>query len=518
MNYVNLYTNLPSINSQYTIKVDPKLTVRYKPYNNFPEPKVVKNDSLIYVQFSMDNLKGIVENEHNCLPCEKPYLYYSLENESSTTRTWKDVYNEEFNLLTQPIALDYEKSSYYKRWKRRIIGPAKDSSKYYKLSLLHNEVLNNFKMQPLIPEEFIKSSGYFLKEKRFDPNSIRRFYRQILEDLDIKYWAVFGKTKHSGIIDTDYIRKGEFDHVFFAFKNEKGFLRLLYPHKDFFMYQANEIPISLYNTKAVLVKPQLKRKKNKRDKFISRDLNLSKVDSVSISVVNLPGMDSNNNYIHQTFSANVNSKQNKTPFKCIFKISGGLSTEIRSFHSMLDKNKEVSDMYDAFSEFEADSKTLLVDTITYRKLNKTKPFTYKLNYEGKLNDAITFINDSLINISVDKLIQHSQLESSTNNSELDYYLNYSYADKLSYYINFPSSIEVLGIKNSFVDFKNEFGEYFFKLIKSKDNQLLLRSNYKIIKEFIPKEKLNGLELLNDQTKKTKNKRLIVKLKKLSQKK
>ena len=32
--YVNLYSNLPSINSQYTIKTGPELTVRYKTYND----------------------------------------------------------------------------------------------------------------------------------------------------------------------------------------------------------------------------------------------------------------------------------------------------------------------------------------------------------------------------------------------------------------------------------------------------------------------------------------------------
>ena len=136
MNYVDLYTNLPSMNSQYTIKTSPEFLVRYKSYNQFPEPGIISSDSLIYLQFSMDKVKGLVENEHNCLPCEKPYLYYSVENRDSEIRTWKDVYNEEYNFLTQPMALDYDNSSYYKRWKRRVIGTAKDSSKYYKFNCL----------------------------------------------------------------------------------------------------------------------------------------------------------------------------------------------------------------------------------------------------------------------------------------------------------------------------------------------------------------------------------------------
>ncbi len=512
MSYVNLYTNLPSINSQYTIKTGPELTVRYKSYNDFPEPATVSNDSLVYLQFSMDKIKGLVENEHNCLPCEKPYLYYSLENKDSELRTWKDVYNEEFNFFTQPMALDYDKSSYYKRWKRKVIGTAKDSSKYYKFNLLHTEVFNNFKMGPVQKNEFIKSNGYFLKEKKFDPFSIRRFYRQIMEDLEIEYWAVFGRSKRSGTIDTHYIRKGEFDHVFFAFQNENGSVKFLYPHDDFYKYQIDEIPTSLYSTDAILVKPYLKEKKRKKDKFISRDLKLAIVDSVSIGVVNLSGMDSNYNYINQMISSKVDIKEKKTTFRYRFKVSGGLSTELRSFYGMLSQNEEVSDFYDALSEFEGSDNTMQIDTITSRKQNKNKPFAYIMSAEGTLNNAITFINDSLVSVSIDKLIQHNQLESSSDTFVLNYYIDYSYSDHFMLYINFPCNIEVLGLENGNVDFKNDFGEYFFELKKSKDNQLKLQSNYKILKNLIPKEKLNELKALNERVKNVKSRRLIIKLK------
>lgn len=512
MSYVNLYTSLPSINSQYTIKTSPELAVRYKSYNDFPEPAIISNDSLIYLQFSMDKIKGLVENEHNCLPCEKPYLYYSLENKDSELITWKDIYNEEFNFLTQPMALDYDKASYYKRWKRKVIGAAKDSSKHHKFNLLHAEVLNNFKMEPIQEREFIKSSGYFLKKERFNQFSIQRFYRQILEDLEIEYWAVFGKKKRSGAIDTHYIRKGEFDHIFFAFENEKGILKFLYPPEDSFMYQIDEIPTSLYSTNAVLVKPYFKEKKRKKEKFIARDFKLAKVDSVSVSTIKLPGMDSANNYMHHMISSDVDIEEKKTAFRYRYKVSGGLSTELRSFFDMLSQNEEVSDFYDALSEFEGGDNTMQIDTVTSRIQNKNKPFSYIISAEGTLNNAITFINDSLVSVSIDKLIQHNQLESNSDASELNYYLDYSYSDYFTFYLNFPCNIEVLGLENGNLDFRNDFGEYFFELIQSKDNQLKLQSNYKILKNLIPKEKLNELKLLNERVKSVKSKRLIIKLK------
>ena len=512
MNYVNFQADIPSIKSKYTIKTGSKLEITYKQYNNFPKPEIISNDTLIQLDFTMKNVKGLDKHEYNCIPCEIPYLYYNLENKKSPVRSWNDVYNDEFNFLTQPISLDHHRATYYKRWKRRTIGKAKDSSKYYKFKLLYNEVLNNFKMVNINRKEFIKSSGYFLKEKKFDPVSLRRFYRQILEDLNIDYWAVFGRSRLLGQIDSDYIRKGEFDHVFFAYINEKGFANFLYPHDEIHKYQINEIPTKLYSTKAVLVKPIYKEKKPKKAKFITRNLMVAKADSVSISTIKLPGMNSNYNYIQQTVSGHVNLKEKETLIKYLFKASGGLSTELRTFFSVLDKDKEASKYYNTLSKFEGNDNAIQIDTFTNPKLNRKKPFTYLMNGKGKLNNTITFINDSLVSISIDKLIDHNQLKSVTQNIDLNYYLDYSFSDNFVLYLNFPFDIEILGIKDGNINYKNKYGKYFFKIVKSKKNQLVLKSNYTINKNIIPKEDYKEIKQLNNKVTAIKSKRIIVKLK------
>lgn len=510
--YVSLHTNIPSLNTQYTIKTNNDLGVVYKPYNNFPEPGIISNDSLVYLQFSMDKVKGFENNDYSCFPCELPYLYYSIEKKGSNLKTWKDIYNEEFNFLTQPIAIDYQKSSYYKRWKKRVIGKAKDSSKYYKFKLLFNEVLENFKIEPLKKKEFIKSNGYFLKEKRFDIISIRRFYRQVLEDLEIPYWAVFGKSKLSGKIDPHYIRKGEYDHIFFALEDNNKKLKFLYPHSESYKYQIDEIPTPLYNTDAILVKPKQIGKKKRRDKFISRDLKFAEVDSILKAKIRLPGMSSNQNYLNQIVYSKVDLKKKTSSFKSLFKVSGGISTDSRAFLKMVNENKEISDFYDALSKYEGHDNTMQIDTVTMIKLNSNKPYKYEINTQGKLNNIVTFLNDSLVSISFDKLINHNQVETNSNSSTLNYYLDYCYSDYFMLNLEFPCNIEVLGINDRPIDFKNDFGEYYFDLKQSKKNQLILKSNYKILKDLIPKENYKELKLLNEKVKKTESKRLIIKLK------
>ena len=339
LKYVNLNSSVPSKNSQYTIRTKTGMSVRYKTYNGFPEPLAVSNDTILYLEFSMDSLKAINEHDYSCLNCELPYFYFTLEDEDSELRTWKDVYNEEFNVFTQPFDVDYEKSSYYKRWKRRVIDTEKDSSKFYKFKKFHNEILNTITIESPNPAEMLKSNGYFLKNNRFDEISIRRLYRQLLEELDIDYWAVFAKTKQRGEMDQVFIRKGEFDHVFFAYEDERGVFNFLYPHEELFMYQLGELPTTLYNTDAVMVKPYIEGKQKKKDKFITRDFELNEVDSVTVANVNLPGMDSDYNFINQVFSAKIDLETEETTFRSRFKASGGWSTEIRSFYNMQDQNQ-----------------------------------------------------------------------------------------------------------------------------------------------------------------------------------
>ncbi|WP_117884518.1 DUF3857 domain-containing protein [Aureibaculum luteum] len=514
--FVNLYSNVPSFNTQYTVRTDPGIYMRYKPYNNFPEPQVILNDTLFYCVFKMEKVKGISENENRCLPCDLPYVYYSLDKDKNKIRTWKEVYNQEFNIITQPISFDTENSSFYRRWKKRVLGHAKDSTKYYQFELLHADIIENMQMEPAKEAEILKNSGYFLKEKRFNPFSIKRLYRRLLEDLEIEYSAVFARSKRTGKIDPYNIRMGEFDHVFFTYDNGQGALNLLYPHEAYFKYQINEIPTSIYNTEAVITKPYLTKKIKKSDKFIGYDLKLAEVDSVIVNIIKLPGMSAQRNFIRQIFYNEVNLKEKNATFKYKFNASGGLSTDLRTFFDMLNENKEANDFYDALSEYEGNDTGIQIDTVISTKLKNTSPFNYYINAEGTLKDALIFLNDSIASISLDKLIQHTKIESETDDDNLNYYLDYGYTDYLMFILEFPCTIEILGFDDSNINFKNDYGAYQFELNVTKNkktnNNLTIISNYSILKDMIPKDGQAHLKALNKLVKDIKNKRLLVKLK------
>ncbi len=511
--FVNLYAGVPSMNTEYSIKSPPSLTLRYKAYNKFPKPQIVTNDSLIYCVFKMEKIKELKENQNTCLPCELPYIYYAMETVGKELRKWKDVYNQEFNVITQPISLDRQNATYYNKWKRNVIGQATDSSKFFKFGLLHSDIMENIRMEPIRKEELLKSSGFFLKEKRSNPHSIRRLYRQVLEDLGIEYWAVFARSKQAGRIDPQYIRKGEYDHIFFAYENAQGTISLLYPHEEYYKYQINEIPTSLYNTEAIIAKPYLTRKVKRKDRFINYDLELAEADSVTVNTVQLGGPKAQRNYVKQIFYGDVDLEKKAIPLKYKFSVSGGMFTDLKGFWGLLEQNDEVGIYYDALEEFEGKKELIQIDTITATQFKSQKPFVYTINAKGTLNGAVSILNDDIISISLDKLLLHNQVESDEDQTDLNYYLDYSYTDYMMAVFRFPQEVEVLDMNRYGATLKNEIGEYLFDLKVVDGNRVSLQSNYKISKDLITKEAYGQLKAINDLVNTIKNERIIVKLKK-----
>lgn len=512
-NFVNLYSGIPSLNTEYSVCTSPNLQINYKIYNGFPEPLVFANDTLVYCLFKMERIKGIVENQYTCLSCELPYAYYSIDKKGNNEpRTWKQVYNQEFNIVTQPVKLDYENASYYNKWKKKVIGDAVDSSKFYKLQLLLNDIYANYKIESLNAEELFKSSGYFLKEMHFDPISIRRLYRQLLEDLEIKYWAVFARSKHFGNIDPYYIRKGEYDHIFFAFENSEGSINFLYPHNLEYYFQINELPTSLYNARAVIARPSVTGKVKSSDKYINYDLKLAEVDSVTVDVIIIPGFGVNSNFAKQLFFCDVDIAQKNVTFKSSYTASGGLSTDIRSFFNMLSQNKEMNDFYQTLAEFEDDKTSLKIDSIIHTELKPHRPFVFVITAKGNLEKSFAFINDSLMSLTLDDLILHNQVQSDEDSSDLNYYLDYCYTDHWQIILKFPCDVELLGYNGNIRELKNDFGSYTFLMNIVSNNQLVIQSSYKILKDMIPKENCARIKEMNAFVQEIKNMRVLIKLK------
>lgn len=511
MDFVYLQSEIPSFRSEYSIQSPPELHIRYKEYNELPEPQIVTNDSLIYCLFGMNNVRGLRENQNTCIPCQKPYAYYSMEVEDDDPVSWIKIYNKGFNFITQPIAFDKENFSYYNRWKRRVLDKSKDSSKFQQFRILHRDIMNNMEMESPRETEFVKSEGYFLKEGRINTISLRRLYRRLLEELEIDYWAVFARSKRAGAIDPYFIRSGEFDHVFFAFSDEDGKLKLLYPHDEYSRYHINEIPTALYNTEAVMVQPSEGGKRKRSDKFIGYDLEMAEADSVTVKTIQLPESNPTLNYAKQVYYVDIGTYKENFLAKYRLSVSGGVYTDIKGFFGILEQDDSVNEYYDALQEFEGESEIFELDTIISTTYKESLPFGMTMTAEGRFKDGISFVNDGIVSVSLQNILDHNEMEVAEEIEDLNYYLDYSYSDNIMLILKFPGKIEVLNKDDYAINFENDFGEYLFDLKLINDNEVTIFSNYKVTQALIPNSELSQLAALQEITKKIKNTRILVKL-------
>ena len=333
-----------------------------------------------------------------------------------------------------------------------------------------------------------------------------------MEDLEIDYWAVFARSKRSGPIDPYYIRKGEYDHIFFAYDNGKGSINFLYPNEEHYKYKINEIPTVIYNTKAVIVKPSNTEKRKRTDRYINYDLKMAEVDSVDVKLIELPKMGVGQNYTKQIFSCTIDLESKKTYFKHRFSVSGGMSTDLRQFYSMLEKNEEAGNYFDALMEYEGEERTFEVDSINKVQLKGTKPFSYTISSYGRIEGAVKFVNDSIVSISLENLIQHSQVENENSDSELNTYLDYAYSDFNMYIINFPGDIEFIGLEKGSIEIENDCGKFEFDVKKVGSSKISIQSSYVISKDMIQTDDYDKLNNINERLKELRSKRLLLKIK------
>jgi hypothetical protein len=179
---------------------------------------------------------------------------------------------------------------------------------------------------------------------------------------------------------------------------------------------------------------------------------------------------------------------------------------------MLEKNEDVGNYFDALMEFEGEETTFEVDSINKVQLKGTKPFSYTVSSYGRIEGAVKFVNDSIVSISLEDLIQHSQVENQSGDSELNTYLDYAYSDFNMYIINFPGDIEFIGQEKDSTVIENDCGKFEFDIKKIGAKKISIQSNYVISKDMIQKDDYDKLDNINDRLKQLKSKRLLLKIK------
>jgi len=502
-----MHQELPVVNSSYDVVVPASVNIVYKQYNGFPDPEIIETDTNITCRFMLKYLNPVRMLQYSCPACELPYVsYYFIYDQNKMAREWKDVFNYDFNALTLPLAMDNEKASFYQKWKKNLLKNAGDSSEYYQLRILLDAIIQGIEVRDLEPQELNKNMGYYLYNGYIDPLSVRRLYRQILDDLGIEYWACFAKNKWMGPLDPVFIRSNDITDLFFLLEENGKPGKYLYPHNTLYKFQLNEIPTHLYNTAAIIIKPY-------KDPDVKKASPIYSFfpDSVIIQQIILRAGNSNLNYAkHQIYcDADLSAKEHS--FKSDFTISGGVSTRYRLIFSYLASNEEINELFRTMMGYTGDDSPLEVETILKRDLKHIYPFKYTVLAAGHLKKGMDYLNDSIRSINLHDFILHDQIFSEDDSIDLAYNLEYAYTDIMQFFISFSKPVEIINLSSFNNQISNEIGEYNCNVSVSDNQRIIITSKYSTKKDVITSEEYAQLRDLNQTLKDTRSSRLIIKI-------
>jgi hypothetical protein len=505
-----LFSELPIGKSKFIIKVPREFNVFYRLYNNFPEPKILSSDTSICCTFEQENLEPLTEQKYTCYSCDLPYFYFNIFfTKGMGSMDWDQFYKVVYNPMTLPVFSFNSSDNYYNRWMHKVRKSSKSDSKIDQLKMFIKNINDNIEVKVLPNNERRQISGYYLRKGYIDQDNLRILYRKIFEDLKVDYWACFAKNKWMGPMEKYFVRPQEISDLFFMIEEQGKPKYMVYPSTPIYKFQFDEVPTSLYNTTAVIIKPVKRDEKriNHAQPFI---MNLQ-VDSVIVNELNIPKGSYNTNYFRMVTQAYVELTSKKDSFKSSYTFSGGVSTKYRMLFRYLDNNKEVNDFFKEYIKYSGTEPALKVDTVLSRDFQRDMSFKYTVNVAGKFSKGINYINDSTISISLNDIITHDQVDSSPDSIVLDYYLDYAYTDMMYLNILFSKPIEPINLANIDKQIANEVGEYACKLVVIDNNAIAINSTYKIFKDIIKTGDYHSLQDINNLLQQTRNAHILLRI-------
>ena len=216
------------------------------------------------------------------------------------------------------------------------------------------------------------------------------------------------------------------------------------------------------------------------------------------------------NYSTDIIYVNSNVEAKTDSFKSMITFSGGMSTRYRTLFNYLDNNEELRKFYAELLKYTEEESALKVDTILKRSLLHQMPYRFSITSAGTLRNTLYYINDSLITLSLSSLVSHDQVYPHSDSSQLNCYLDFSYADMTQLIFTFSKNILPISMQSYNKDIKNEIGEYHFSLSYLNKNMILVSSSYKIFRDVINKSDYPMLKKINDMVTEAKNTKILLK--------
>ena len=473
---VFLNSELFCIHSEFQVQASPEFLITYKCYNGLPMPQVDKDSSRTLVTCSMNHLQPLREMDLSCMPCEVPYISYTVKPMMSifdfnpTPRKWEDIYGTCHWEFDPDDANFWNKKNYFYTYYERKIKPLADSGALFQFRTFYNYLRDHVVVKPLPPYEEEYNIGYFLSNKYMNQRNLMKSYRKMLEILGLPYWYCFVRSKYKGPVDMEFFREGEVSDIFLAFRDENQKMHIIQPHQYFGKtYELDEISPQYRGTSAVLARRE---------------------DSLMITMLSIPEHPFSENISMIAGKVTISPDDSLLRIQSRATITGDISTSYRNLLFMLDSlqqdttlNHELQDLL--FRE-------MGVDSIRIESYSDAYPYSFRYFMLTNVRNRIQMTDDSLFHLRMEGMGGHFDIPIPSSSRKLSLYYPYAYMNTYKIMLNFEQPVEIFNTDQFSIHEEDETASFSSALTRLNDHAYLLTVNYALKTTLVGNENFSSL--------------------------
>jgi hypothetical protein len=495
------HKDLPVILSKLTVKLRSGLYARLYYYNGAEHAESYVDGNFLTYSWESKNLPGYSNDQYARESMELPFVLVALKEITYKSDfkelhvqvipdSWNVVFNDIYKHRIENNSDRMARSGTVKRVISEIKEQNPESSKFDQFYKFFRYVNDSVEVRDLEDWEVGYKPGYYLHKKFISHRQLYPLYIKAFEEFDIDYRLCLAADKHDMQIDTSVVSPFYFNNYLFRL-NFDDLSLYLYPSTEYRKYELDEIPIQVEATRAFLVPEP------------------GSGEDYSYAI--LPQGTETDNFTNRRIMINLDLDSTHYSFESKNTLSGAISTRYRHFidKNLLTYKTDSIDILRNFMKKHDEEEEYELDTVYKTEFQHVYPYKYMFNYEGTAKNIVNQLDDSTFTIPLNSIINNKILPYSNVQRRLNFIPDYPFSDLQSVIIQFNEPVKLLNADNLMMKVKNEIGIYHLNVRQINPNMILVKSDYKVQKNFIETEKYNNLVEISSAAEDAENQTLIL---------
>lgn len=484
---------VPTLYSSFKFEQRGGIHANYLLKNEMGNPQTTYDSGDKTFEWNFINLEALRLDEDystilNSIPSVSIAVRWGIntqEIENINPGTWQDIYTQ--------INKDYSNSNFNKSYQNENIDSWLDDWISKQKNKNKTEIIKDLvhffydSLEVVMSNDKIKlQPGYqFIYEKKIDENNYYNIINLLFKKLDVNFYLGCAVNKYSGFISENFPTIHNITNKFILFESEDNQLHYIHLPLYQFSYRFDELPYTILGTRSMIIKEIEKDKKYQVVKF------------------NIP----QSTYTENTRNTNIVVNHSLKNQKSSVTVAENLYADFNTLYNLalkevVNKEKSKKDFIQLWN-----LKTDDIDTVKYETIDKYYPFNSKLSYSYTSNSYVNSIGDDTYSISIDDLIQHFIILSSSYERYSSFSLPFPFKDKCTVEFIFDKNIN-LETKINSIGSNFNLADYDISIEQKGTNSILITSTYAIENANLTASSSPQLHLMNSELMGAKNRKII----------